>query len=452
VGLTSTESLFVTNPSEKRQSTQVGLPARRVAIKALHRILTNKVPLDPALDSAAMNALNARDRALARAIVSVSLRRKGQIDAVLDGFIEKPLIGKKPGLAYEAMLAGAAQILFMRVPAHAAIDLAARTLAHDLSGGRKLVGFLNAVLRNVERYGEKIVAEQDAARLNTPGWLFESWTKAYGSAGARRIAEAHLTEAPLDLSVKDDAEGWAKKLNGKVLDTGTVRLEENPGRIELLEGYSDGSWWVQDAAAALPARLFGDVAGKRVFDLCAAPGGKTAQLTSLGADVTAVDDAADRLARLNENLERLGLEAKTVCCDMMEFAPDERADMVLLDAPCSATGTIRRHPDVPYLKTKGSVKYLAPIQAAMLAKAADLVKLGGTLVYCTCSLQSEEGERQIIKALKTKKYERIPVTLDEIGGLKDSITADGDVRTLPSHSPGADGGMDGFFISRLRRI
>ena len=452
LGLKPTESSPVTKTSDSHRSAQVGLPARRAAIKALHRILSDKTPLDPALDSAAMSALNARDRALARAIVSTSLRRKGQLDAILDEFIAKPLNRKRTGLAYEAMLAGAAQIIFMRVPAHAAIDLAARTLSHDLTGGRKLVGFLNAVLRNVERHGAEIMESQDAARLNTPGWLFESWTKAYGSEGAKLIAEAHLNEAPLDVSVKDDAEGWAKKLKGSALATGSVRLHENPGRIELLDGYGDGAWWVQDAAAALPAQLLGDVAGKRVIDLCAAPGGKTAQSASRGAEVTAVDISAQRLERLQENLERLGLKAETVCCDVHDFAPDEPADMVLLDAPCSATDTIRRHPDVPYLKTKGSVKFLAPLQAALLTKAADLVKPGGLVIYCTCSLQPEEGERQIAKALKSGVYERVPVKPEEIGGLSEAITADGDVRTLPSMSPGADGGMDGFFISRLRRV
>ncbi|MGI9371340.1 MAG: RsmB/NOP family class I SAM-dependent RNA methyltransferase [Hyphomicrobiales bacterium] len=429
-----------------RSASQVGLPARRAAIKALKNILKDKQPLEGALERASLSALHAKDRALARSIVTTALRRKGQLDDALNTFIEKPLGPKGTGLTYEALLAGAAQILFMRVPAHAAIDLSARVLAYDPSGGRKFVGFLNAVLRNLDREGDAALAGQDEARLNTPGWLYESWTKAYGGDGARAIALAHLKEAPLDLTVKEDAATWAEKLGGHVLAQGSIRLDENPGKVTKLDGFEEGAWWVQDVAASLPARLLGTVKGKRVFDLCAAPGGKTSQLAHAGAEVIAVDSSPDRMERVRENLKRLQLDAETVTCDVMDFAPDELADAILLDAPCSSTGTIRRHPDVAYLKTRGSIKVLAKTQGEMLRKAETLLKPGGTLIYCTCSLQPEEGEKQIAQALKRGGLERVAISKEEIGALAEAITHDGDVRTVSSM------GMDGFFISRLRRV
>ncbi len=424
----------------------MGLPARRAAIKALKFVLKDKQPLEGALERAAMSALNAKDRALARTITTTTLRRKGQLDNALSQFIDKPIAPKGTGLAYEALLAGAAQMLFMRVPVHAAIDLSARVLAHDPSGGRKLVGFLNGVLRNLDRGGDAVLAGQDEARLNTPGWLYESWTKAYGGEGAKKIALAHLEEAPLDITVKQDADSWAEKLGGQVLPQGSVRLNNNPGKVSRLDGFEEGAWWVQDTAASLPAHLLGTIKGKRVFDLCAAPGGKTAQLAHAGAEVIAVDNAADRIARVRENLKRLQLEAETITSDVMDFAPDELADAILLDAPCSATGTIRRHPDVAYLKTRGTIKALTKIQSDMLRKAESLLKPGGILIYCTCSLQTDEGEKQIAQVLKRGGFERLAVSKEEIGGLENAITPDGDVRTLPSM------GMDGFFISRLRKI
>ena len=434
-----------------RQAHQVGLPARRAAIEILTRVLSEGRPLDATLARAAesglMTGLTQKDRAFARNLAATALRRKGQIDALINAFSDKPLNRKKSGSAYETLLAGATQILFMRVPAHAAIDLAVKAISYDRRGGRKLGGYVNAVLHRIDREGPEALAAQDAARLSAPGWLYESWTKAYGGPGAKAIAEAHLGEPPLDLTVPADRDTWAKTLDAQPIGPASVRLADG-GRIERLEGFDEGAWWVQDVAATLPALLLGDVAGAHVYDLCAAPGGKTAQLAAAGAKVTAVESSAHRMERLRENLNRLKLSATCVESDVLDLSETTPADAVLLDAPCSATGTIRRHPDIPHVKTKGNVKVLVRLQSELLRKAVRLVKPGGLLIYCTCSLQPEEGEKQVAKLLaEDPSMERVPVTEADKLGMLEAITAEGDLRTLPSHGPG----MDGFFAARLRR-
>jgi 16S rRNA (cytosine967-C5)-methyltransferase len=291
----------------------------------------------------------------------------------------------------------------------------------------------------------EILAEQDASRLNTPEWLWKRWVLHYGEETASRIAAAHLEEPPLDLSVKANAAAWGTRLSGSFLPWGTVRLYAK-GRIEDLEGYDEGAWWVQDTAAALPARLLGDVKGLRVADLCAAPGGKTAQLAAQGAQITAVDISAARLRRLQENLERLNLKAETVRANVSEWTPSERFDAVLLDAPCSATGTIRRNPDIAYLKSDADIAALAAVQKRLLNHALGLLAPGGHLVYATCSLEREEGEEQI-QALLAERSDvaLLPIRTDEICLPPDAITSHGMLRTLPFHM----GGMDGFFAARL---
>ncbi len=417
-------------------------------------MLMERRPLDLTLSQSAENGvltgLTQKDRALARAIVSTALRRKGQIDALIARFSREPLNRKRSGIAYEALLAGAAQILFLRVPAHAAIDLAVRTVSQDRRGGKKLSGFVNALLHRFAEADASLV-EQNAERVNTPGWLYESWTKAYGGPGANSIAAAHLEEPPLDLTVAGDPGGWAERLGGANMGANTVRLN-GAGRVDRLDGYEDGAWWVQDFAATLPALLIGDVSGKTVFDLCAAPGGKTAQLASAGAQVIAVDVSEARIERLRENLERLKLNVTIMQSDVMELDEADTADAVLLDAPCSATGTIRRHPDIPHLKFKGDIRKLTDLQSKMLRKASELVRPGGLLVYCVCSLQSDEAEKQIQKFLKTQpEFERAPISTSELPWLPDAVTPDGDVRTLPSMAVGEAKGMDGFYAARLRR-
>ncbi len=432
-----------------------GLPARRAAARVLADVLENGETLSGALErrAARLAALERRDRALAERIVRTALRHRGRIGDVLGRFVKRPL-PEKARFVRAVLLAGAAQILFMRVPAHAAIDTAVR-LAKEDRAGRGLAGLVNAVLRNVARRGEAILAGQDAPALDVPRWMRESWRAAWGEETAREIAGALLREPALDLSVRDaaGAEALAAEAGGVLLPTGTVRIAASPGALPDLPGFAEGAFWAQDAAAALPARLLGDVRGRRVLDLCAAPGGKTAQLAAAGARVTALDVSEARLARLEENLARLGLEAEIVAADMLTWSPQAPFDAVLLDAPCSATGTARRHPDVLHLKTPETVRKLAELQRRMLARAVRFVRPGGLVVYCVCSLQPEEGEEQAARFLRENqgRAQRVPLRPADVAGQAHFITPAGDLRTLPGMRIGPSEGLDGFFALRLRR-
>jgi 16S rRNA (cytosine967-C5)-methyltransferase len=310
------------------------------------------------------------------------------------------------------------------------------------------------VLRKVATEGAAVIAAQDIDRLNTPDWLLQRWTKAYGKETTGHITDAHLTEAALDLSVLGNPAEWAARLGGVVLPTGSVRVRSK-GRIEALDGFAEGDWWVQDAAAAIPARLLGDVAGKRVADLCAAPGGKTAMLAAMGAQVTALDTSARRLKILQANLDRLKLHAEIVTADATTWVAPDPFDAVLLDAPCLATGTIRRHPDLPYLKRPSDLKSLAQLQSRLLDSAARILKPGGTLVYCTCSLEPEEGPEQIAQLLaRMPELTVSPIRPDAYGLSPDWLTEEGYLRTLPFHLPMQPpelSGLDGFFAARLVR-
>jgi 16S rRNA (cytosine967-C5)-methyltransferase len=304
------------------------------------------------------------------------------------------------------------------------------------------------VLRRLSIEGPDRVAVHDAAALNTPSWLWQSWTAHYGADVARAIATAHLREAPLDLTLRANATGWCESLAAPPLPTGTLR-RAGGGAVSTLPGYAEGAWWVQDAAAALPARLFGDVAGLQVVDLCAAPGGKTAQLADAGAFVTAIDRSSRRLERLVVNLRRLSLPAAAVAADALTWRPEHPVDAVLLDAPCSATGAIRRHPDVPHLKRPSDVARLATIQDRLLRAAVEMLRPGGMLVYCTCSLEPEEGPQRIDALLRSgAPVERRPISAADIDAPEEWLTADGDLRTLPFHLAEYDG-IDGFYGARL---
>lgn len=438
----------------KTSQAQGGMAARHGAVSLLDDVLIRHRPLDAAFATQAnkgtLAKLAPRDRALARAIVATALRRKGQIEDVFKGRLERPLKGDTLPLM-NIVLAAVAQLLFMGLSSHAVVNLAVEQCKKNPKT-RRYAGLVNAVLRRIAATGAETVAAQDAAKLNTAPWLWDRWSAHYGDAIARRIAEAHLGEPPLDLSVKSDLEHWAEQLGGVALPTGSVRLRAK-GRIEALAGFDDGAWWVQDAAAALPVRILGDVSGKSVGDLCAAPGGKTAQLVAAGAKVTAVDTAATRLAMLEQNLARLGMAAATVEADALSWRPDEPFDAVLLDAPCSATGTIRRHPDIPHVKREKDVTELADLQAKLLDHALAMIRPGGTLVYCTCSLEKEEGEDQIARLLARNEKARLePVDPERIAGRDDWLTADGTLRTLPHFDPGAGddmSGMDGFFAAKI---
>ena len=427
-----------------------GLPARRAAALLLQRILRQRLPLEEAFEGEpTLKSLEPRDRAFVRMLVATVLRRLGQIDAILTRCMDRPL-GAKAQAAQDLLRLGAAQLLYLDTPAHAAVDTSVELAAEGAeTGGFKAL--VNAVLRRIGREKGELLKATAAPALNAPAWLWDSWVKAYGETRARGIAVAHLADPPLDFSVKADPEFWAQQLDATLLPTGSLRRRDG-GSVETLPGFDDGAWWIQDAAAALPVTLLGPVAGKTVIDLCAAPGGKTAQLAAAGARVIAVDRSAKRLERLTANLTRLGLTAETVTADATQWQPAAPADAALLDAPCSATGTIRRHPDVAWLKTPEDMAKLVDLQARLLRAAVAMVSSGGILIYCTCSLQPEEGPQQIARLLADRApVQRLPIAAAEVGGLVELITADGDLRTLPSHLPD-QGGLDGFYAARLRKL
>lgn len=417
--------------------------ARAVALSLLHEVLGRRRPLDDVLEHhAALGALEPRDRGFARLLVATTLRRLGQIDAALAACLDKPLTPRARATENVLRL-GAAQILFLGTPSHAAVG---ETVALAQGPLRSYAGLVNAVLRRLAR--DAAALAEGELRRNTPDWLWQSWAQAYGEPATQAIATAHLAEPPTDLSVKADPAAWAARLEAELLPTGSVRRRSASG-IADLPGYAEGAWWVQDAAAALPARLLGEVGGRTILDLCAAPGGKTAQLATAGARVMAVDRSASRMARLVENLSRLKLTAETVVADATQWQPPAPAEGVLLDAPCSATGTIRRHPDVAHLKAPEDVTRLQPVQDRLLDAAAAALAPGGTLVYCVCSLQPEEGPQRIAAFLSRHPgMVRQPVAAREVGGLAELISTEGDLRTLPCHLASA-GGMDGFYAARL---
>ena len=398
--------------------------------------------------------LEPRDRAFARALATTVLRRRGELEHVLKAFLERPL-PKEAGRVWVALLTGAAQLVCLGTPAHAAVDTSVQAVRR-LPGGARFAGLANAVLRRVGEKGPALLEGKNAAELNVPAWLRERWRKAYGPEVTAQIAEASLREAPLDISMKPEASPheWAVRLGGRVLPTGSIRLAA-PGRIEELPGFGEGIWWVQDAAAALVARVAGDVAGKSVADLCAAPGGKTAVLAAAGASVTAVDISEKRLERLRANLHRLGLSAEVVAADAATWVPGRQFDVVILDAPCTATGTIRRHPDILHLKRAEDVARMADVQRRLLANATGLVCAGGVLVYSTCSLEPEEGEQQIEAFLADHPaFRRLPISAAELNADPAWITAAGDLRILPHQlalEPPELSGIDGFYIARLIR-
>ena len=423
-----------------------GIPARAAALSILSDVLRKKRPLDVALER--LNGLDTRDAGFARAICGETLRRLGQIEAIVRHFVSKLPPPHKCGPTLEILYAGMCELLFLNVAPHAAVD-AANRLAQSDSKAVHFKSLINAVLRRVAREGVALLETQDAARLNTPDWLWSRWSEAYGEEMTRAVAAAHASPAPLDLVLKHET--FAARLGAEVLFDSVVRLED-AARVELLVGFAEGEWWVQDAAATLPVRLLGDVAGKTVIDLCAAPGGKSMQLAACGATVISVERDAGRCARLRANLERTRLSATIVETDMRDFKPVVRAPFVLLDAPCTATGTIRRHPDLPWTKSASDVTFCEHTAAELLATAADMVADRGLLVFAVCSLEREEGVEQIESFLRQRRdFVREPVTSDEVFGHFEWISAQGDLRTMPCHLA-EQGGMDGFYAARLRRL
>lgn len=429
------------------------LDARRAALIIIGSVLNARQPFDTVLEiNQDFKQLDIRDRAFVRMMVTTALRRLGEIDAFIKRASDKPDQNLQPMLKNILRL-GIVQILYLNVPDHAAVDTSVRLAENQ--GLSKFKGLVNALLRNIARSHGDWEEEIDPSRSDMPEWLLKMLEEDYGAERADSIARASLREAPLDISVKspEKADQIARDIGGVKLWNGSIRLE-SAGQVHQLEGYDDGSWWVQDVAASLPVQIMGDIAGRDVIDLCAAPGGKTAQLASAGAYVHSLDRSARRLERFMDNMRRLRLDKNVtpVSADASVWKPAEQADAVILDAPCSATGTIRRNPDIIHLKSQSDVLKMGEVQRNLLRNAADMVKPGGLLIYCTCSLQKREGEDQIDWFLSSdSRFQRVPVTADDLFGESFPITEDGDIRTLPDML--ADiGGMDGFFVARLARV
>ncbi|WP_442920272.1 RsmB/NOP family class I SAM-dependent RNA methyltransferase [Mesorhizobium sp. WSM4935] len=445
------------NPRHKAGDEIAGLAARKAAARLLAAVIDARTPLDGLTDNEhghpQYKALDGRDRALVRAILVTALRHRMTIAGLLAKRLEKPLPANATALSHILNVA-AAQILFLDVPDSAAVDLA---VTHAKSDPRttRFSGLVNGVLRSLARAKDAELAPALAATGEAPQWFAERLTAAYGADKARAILAAHRHEAPVDFSVKTDPALWAERLGGIVLPTGTVRVEKLSANVADLPGFADGAWWVQDAAASLPARLFGDIRGQRAADLCAAPGGKTAQLILAGASVTAVDTSKNRLARLKQNLDRLGLAADLVQTDLLDYRPEQLFDAVLLDAPCSSTGTVRRHPDVPWTKTVADVEKLADLQRKLLAHAVALVKPGGRIVFSNCSLDPLEGE-ELYRSFLAETPAAIddPVGPGEFTGIDPFLTPEGTLRTTPADlalGPPGISGLDGFFAARMKR-
>ncbi|MEM8877997.1 MAG: transcription antitermination factor NusB [Pseudomonadota bacterium] len=448
----------------------MGLVPRRLAVGIVDGVLREQRSADQPFDASDGNpvllALNARDRAFTRNLVTVTVRQLGWLRRIIRTRLQKRL-PPRAGTTEAILLVAAAQIFSLRTSDHAAVDQAVRLATEDRQA-RHFSGLVNGVLRSLIRDREAGQIGDPSPATILPEWLERRWQAQFGTEIFEAITARLADEPPLDLSLRnpDSLASWAERLGGVGLTNGTVRLAAGgAGSPEMLEGFSEGSWWVQDAAARLPVMLMGDVAGKAVADLAAAPGGKTAQLAAAGAQVTAVDRSAPRLDRLRSNLKRLGLVAETRVADVTEWRSETQFDAVLLDAPCSATGTLRRHPDIAWTRRETDIAALAEIQTRLLDNATQMVRPGGQLVYATCSLEPQEGRDQIERLLKSNTdFERVPVRADEIGGLAPALTEKGDAQTRPdlgfaladrpSNKEIGDGiaaGMDGFFIARLRR-
>lgn len=439
-----------------------GLPARLAAVALIGKVVDERRSLEALFDERAGLSqwleLDARDRALARAIATVAIRHRGRIGQALALMLDRPPPAKARFLLH-MLHAAAAQILFMDAPDSAAVDLAVTAISADGRTAR-FSAMANAVLRRLAREREAVLARiPPSASVVFPDWLAAAMKRDHGRDKADLCAAMVSLEPVLDLTPHPrlspgEADGLADRLGARRLATGSWRVTRQ-APVPELPGYDEGLWWVQDAASALPARLLGDVAGLEVADLCAAPGGKTAQLAAAGARVTAVDVSPHRLERLTANLARLGLEAEVVAADILQWEPGRTFDAILLDAPCSSTGTLRRHPDVAWTKTEQDVTALAQLQRHLALRAASLLRPGGVLVYSNCSMLKEEGENLVASLHDGPGGLRFdPVLPGEIPGTETMVNGRGELRTLPSMLPAepqAEGGLDGFYACRFRK-
>lgn len=423
---------------------------RLCAARALSSVLQRRAPLDTVLSADQHYAkLDPRDRAFVRLLVSTALRRKGQIGAVLSPFLETA----PPPLVRCILDIACVQLLFLGTPAYAAVNGAVGDLKRGAHTAR-YAKLANAVLRRVDENGKDALATTTPID-NLPGWLREGWIKQYGKEGAAQIAAQIMEPPPLDICLSKRAaaaiEDWAERLDAETLPGGATLRRKQIGDVTSLPGFASGEWWIQGAAASLPVRLLGDIAGKRVLDMCAAPGGKTMQLADAGADVTAIDISQSRAQRIEENLARTGLSATIKIADAASYTDRDGFDHIIVDAPCSATGTIRKHPEILHIRGAGSIKYNKATQKKLLARAAQLLRPGGTMIYCTCSLEKGEGEARVAPFLKAFPEMRIVRhDVSEILSLTEAIGPKGGIRVLPHHLKEC-GGLDGFFIAHFAR-
>ncbi|AVF03688.1 MFS transporter [Devosia sp. I507] len=423
-----------------------GLKLRLAAAQRLKTVLAGEhfAPLG------ASDLADGRDRALANRLITTALRRHGQIDVMLADLLEKGLPARAG--SFEAVLRlSLAQLVFLPdLGAHSALFLAVEAIKRDAKA-RHLSGLMNAVLRRAQANSARYGLMDDALLL--PEHFATGWTAAYGADAVAQFATALTEGAPLDLTLRDNDPALIEALGAEPLLADSVRLESRDRAVEALPGYDDGRWWVQDAASAIPARLMGLEAGRSVLDLCAAPGGKTAQLIKAGYKVTALDSDGTRLQRLRQNMARLGYTPGVIEADAANYDPTSPFDGILLDAPCSATGTFRRHPEVLWNRSARDIAGRVTLQQALLTNAFRCLAPGGTLIYCVCSLEVAEGEQQVAWALDALPgLELWPIAPGEMAGLEQAVSAEGLVRTHPAMSPGnGNAGMDGFFVARFRR-
>ena len=428
--------------------------ARYLAAHAVRTVMFEGTPLDIALSGQALFAqLERRDRAFARLISATVFRRLGQIDKVLAPFLKKT----PTDYALAVLRTGAAQILFLETPAYAAVNGGVALMRRSKKTAH-MAGMVNAVLRRVTEQGTELLAATSTLD-NIPNWLRTPWQQAYGKEACQNLADMLTQEPPLDITTKPTIASAQMVPEGAVLPGNTIRLEK-AGDVRALPGFEAGNWWVQDISAALPVRLLvdllGNIEGKRVLDMCAAPGGKTLQLAAAGANVTALDKSEDRLVRVHENMTRTGMHADIVTGDAARWRDPQNSggkgfDIVMLDAPCTATGTFRRRPDVLHTKKPEDIDSLARVQEKLLMAAARHVAPGGILLYCTCSLQTREGEQQIIRFMQNRTDFRLNSLVDMPSlPTPEAISDSGTVRLLP-HFLHEKGGIDGFFIAALTR-
>ncbi|NRA87442.1 MAG: methyltransferase domain-containing protein [Rhizobiales bacterium] len=395
--------------------------------------------------------LSDRDQAFIRNLIMTSLRHLTQIEYFIKLYMSKSL-PRKAYLAQYILILGAAQLLYLETPPHAAISLSLHLA--DTNAAKHFKKLINAILGKINREQDKLRFMVLTAEQMLPKWIVQKWQNYYGEALTLQFAHALCKQPDMDLSVKSNPEEWAKKLDATQIGDLTIRLN-NRSSFTKLEGYAEGAFWAQDAAAAIAARLFDDIKDKQVLDFCAAPGGKTMQLAAMGANVTAVDINKNRLKRLEENLARTQLSANIQQLDIRKYQPETAPTHILLDAPCSATGTLRKHPEILLLKSMDDIRKLSEIQRELLNKSLDMLAPGGELVYVTCSLEPEEGEKQIDAILGRRHDVKIePITLQQLGliGIKADlkISPKGWLRIMPNIND-AIGGMDGFFIAKLRK-